>query len=161
MIRQYQVADAAAIVAIYNHYVEHSIITFDLEPWSVAQMQQKLDGLVQANYPVLVFEHQGQIEGYAYASQWKPKGAYRFAVESTIYLRPDSLARGIGRGLYLALIDDLRQRGYRIVLGCVTVPNEASDALHRKLGFEQVAYFKQIGIKFDHWHDVVYWQLHL
>jgi len=97
--------------------------------------------------------------GYCYASKWKGRCAYRYSVESTVYLSPDATGKGIGSKLYGTLLAELRQRQFHTVIGGIALPNPASVALHEKLGFEKVAQFRQVGNKFGRWIDVGYWQL--
>jgi L-amino acid N-acyltransferase YncA len=101
----------------------------------------------------------GKVVGYAYASKWKSRSAYRYAVESTVYLDPRFTGQGIGRHLYGSLIAELRQRSLHAVIGGIALPNPASIALHERMGFVKVAHFKEIGWKFNQWIDVGYWEL--
>ncbi|MGH8166642.1 MAG: GNAT family N-acetyltransferase, partial [Woeseiaceae bacterium] len=95
----------------------------------------------------------------AYASRWHGRCAYRFSVESTVYLDPDRTGRGVGKRLYAALIDAIRDLSMRAVIGGIALPNEPSIRLHERLGFRKVAHFEQVGFKHDRWIDVGYWQL--
>jgi L-amino acid N-acyltransferase YncA len=112
-----------------------------------------------ASLPWLVAELEGAVVGYAYASKWKVRSAYRYAVETTIYLEHGWEGRGIGRGLCAGLLSGLRARGLHVAIGGAALPNDASAALHEKLGFERVATFRQVGFKHGKWVDVAYWQL--
>ena len=150
--------DATAVAEIYNYFIADTIITFETETISAAEMASRIVS-IQQTYPFLVYEDQGEVCGYAYASQWRTRSAYRYATESTIYLQPTSGGRGVGTQLYGALIDVLRQRQFHCVIGGISLPNIASVALHEKLGFEKVAHFPQVGRKLDKWIDVGYWQL--
>ena len=114
---------------------------------------------VSANMPWLVAVNDRVVVGYAYASKWKGRCAYRFAVESTVYLDTAQQGRGIGKALYIALLNELRARSLHTVIGGIALPNPASIALHERLGFEPVARFKQVGFKQERWIDVGYWQL--
>jgi len=151
--------DAAAIAAIYNPYVTSSTITFETEPVSAVEMAVRVSQALTANLPWLVAVEGDVVAGYAHASKWKGRCAYRYAVESTVYLDAAQQGRGIGRALYTALIDELRARSLHTVIGGIALPNAASIALHERLGFENVARFKQVGFKQDRWIDVGYWQL--
>jgi len=97
--------------------------------------------------------------GYAYASKWKSRCAYRYAVESSIYLAPDATGRGLGTRLYVALIDALRAKSVHTIIGGIALPNPASVALSEKLGFRKIGQFEQVGWKFEKWIDVGYWEL--
>jgi L-amino acid N-acyltransferase YncA len=153
--------DAAAIVAIYNHYVATTSISFEEEAVAVDDMAQRIDAVLAAGLPWLVAVEDGKILGYAYATKWRVRHAYRFSVESSVYLAQDVAQRGLGTRLYVALIDQLRAAKCHLVIGGIALPNEASVALHEKLGFEKVAHFKEVGYKFERWLDVGYWQLNL
>jgi L-amino acid N-acyltransferase YncA len=160
MIRTATQEDAADICSIYNHFVENTTITFDEKPVDQEEMHQRIVETA-AILPWLLWIEEGQVGGFCYASRWKTRSAYRHSVESTIYLHPQSNRRGIGTQLYTALLDDLRQRGMHVAIGGIALPNQASVALHEKLGFRNVAYFEQVGRKFNQWIDVGYWQLFL
>lgn len=158
-IRDATADDAAAIAAIYNPYVTGTCVTFDTDPLSAEDMRGRIAETHAAKLPWLVATEAGAIVGYACASRWKGRWAYRYSVETTIYLAPSRTRRGMGRVLYGALIERLRAGGIHAVIGGIALPNEASVALHRQLGFEQVAHFRQVGFKLDRWIDVGYWQL--
>jgi len=153
--------DAAVIAAIYNPYVTDSTVTFETEPVTAAEMASRISEALTSNLPWLVAVEGGAVVGYAYASKWKGRCAYRFAVESTVYLDAAHQGRGAGKALYTALIEALRQRSMHTVIGGIALPNAASVALHERLGFENVARFKQVGFKQERWVDVGYWQLML
>ena len=103
-------------------------------------------------------ESGGEIAGYTYATKWKERIGYRFSVETTVYLAPSAAGKGIGLALYNALFPLLAARGVHAAIGGIALPNDASVALHRKMGMTQVAHFEQTGFKFDRWIDVVYYQ---
>lgn len=157
MIRMATYADAEAICAIYNHYVAHTIVTFEEQPVAPAEMQSRITAVLE-KLPWLVFEGDGAITGYAYASPWKTRSGYRFAAESSIYLAPAQTGRGAGTALYANLLENLRARNVHCVIGGAALPNPASVALHEKLGFTKVAHFRENGFKFGRWIDVGYWQ---
>ena len=158
MIHPVTTADAPSICAIYNHYIANTIITFEEELVPVDEMRVRLSQASPA-LPWLVVEENGAIVGFAYASQWKSRCAYRFSVEITIYLDPDATGRGFGKMLYSALIGELRKIKLHSLIGGISLPNPASVALHEKMGFVKVAHFKEVGFKFDKWIDVEYWEL--
>ena len=159
LVRSVHASDAEAIARIYNYYVQDTIITFEEEPVSAAEMVSRFEAVTSAALPWLVIESNGQVDGFAYASPWKRRSAYRYSVESTIYLDAQRLSHGLGTLLYTALLDDLRQRPLHLVIGGVALPNAASIRLHEKLGFRKVAHFSEVGFKFGRWIDVGYWQL--
>ena len=158
MIRAVNLADAKAISEIYNYYVIHSIITFEEQPISSEEMDKRI-GEISSSFPWLVYEQDDRVVGYAYATQWKMRSAYRYSAEATVYLAHDVAGRGIGSQLYAELFGRLRAQGYHCVMGGIALPNPASVALHEKFGFVKVAHLKEVGWKFDRWIDVGYWQL--
>ena len=158
MIRPATKADAQAICNIYNPYVSDTIITFEEEIVSVEEMTQRIHEMI-SSLPWLVIEDEGQVVGYAYASRWKSRCAYRFSVETTVYLSSAATGKGFGSLLYEHLIADLRQRSIHSLIGGIALPNPASVSLHEKFGFEKVAHFKEVGWKFNQWIDVGYWEL--
>lgn len=160
MIRLATIADAAPIAAIYNHYVRTTTITFEEQAVEVEEMARRIED-VGAKLPWYVFERDGSVIGYAYATPWRARSAYRFSVESTVYVAPEFPRLGIGSRLYKTLIEDLRSRGIQVVLGGIAQPNLASVSLHEALGFQKVAHFSRVGRKFEQWVDVGYWELQL
>lgn len=158
MIESAQPSDAPAIAAIYNHYVANTIITFEEQPVSHAEMEQRISETL-ASFPWLVWKEDGAVLGYANGSAWKSRCAYRYSAESTVYLHPDHVGKGIGAILYEKLITDLQSRGLHSIIAGIALPNPASTGLHEKLGFVKVAHFKEVGYKFDRWIDVGYWEL--
>jgi L-amino acid N-acyltransferase YncA len=158
MLRPCTTADAAALCDIYNHYVRETVVTFEEAPVNEAEMARRITD-VTSHLPWLVWESDAGLLGYAYATAWKSRAAYRHSVESSIYLAPQATGQGIGTRLYQALIAALREQGLHCVIGGAALPNPASVALHERLGFTQVAEFRQVGFKFGRWIDVAYWQL--
>lgn len=159
VVRSASTADALAVADIYNYYVRNTVITFEEEPVSESDMAVRMAEVQGMSLPWLVAEIGGAVVGYAYANRWKGRSAYRFAAETTIYLENGYEGRGIGATLYRALIPILRSQGIHVAIGGAALPNEASVALHEKLGFERVATFRQVGFKHERWVDVAYWQL--
>ncbi len=158
-VREALDADADAIARIYNYYIENTVITFEEEPVAPQVMAQRMADIRAANLPWLVAEIESAVVGYAYASKWKVRSAYRYSVETTIYLEQGREGRGIGKRLYAELLSLLRVRGIHVAIGGAALPNDASVALHENLGFERVATFHQVGFKHNRWVDVAYWQL--
>lgn len=158
MIREATAADAAQICSIYNHYVSHTHVTFEEDPVSVDAMRQRMER-PGSSVPWLLWAEGPEVLGYAYARRWHERSAYRHSVESTIYLRADSVGRRIGSRLYESLLAKLRAQDVHAVLGCIALPNLASVALHERLGFTPVGHFRELGWKLDRWIDVGYWQL--
>jgi L-amino acid N-acyltransferase YncA len=158
-IRPARPDDVARICAIYNHYVVHSIATFEEEPVGLDEMRRRIDE-VQRQYVWLVCEFDdGHVVGYAYAGRWKARAAYRFAVELSVYIDAAHHGAGAGKALYAALIDHLKRTNVHSVVGGVAGDNRASLALHESFGFQQVGRLREIGHKFGEWIDVTYFQL--
>lgn len=150
--------DAAAIVAIYNHYVLNTCISFEEQAVGAPEMAQRIADILSVGLPWLVLEDAGVVLGYAYASKWRVRHAYRYAVESSVYLAPEVGGKGHGSVLYAALLERLTASGLHLVIGGIALPNPASIALHEKMGFEKVAQFREVGYKYGQWLDVGYWQ---
>ena len=157
-IRPCIASDAARVRDIYNHYVRETVITFEEEPVSEREMAERIRD-VTARWPWLVGEENGVVTGYAYASAWKTRSAYRFSVESTVYVAAEHCGRGIGTQLYRALLAALREQKIHYVTGGIALPNPASVALHERLGFRKIGHFSEVGFKFGRWVDVGYWEL--
>ena len=158
MIRNVQSSDTPYIALIYNHYIEHTTITFETSPVSVAEMRDRI-ATISDKYPYFVYEDEGRVVGYCYASLWKKREAYCHTVESTVYVDTTCQGRGVGRALMQQLIDELKIRSFHAVIACIAIPNPASITLHEKLGFKQVSTFKEVGYKLDQWIDVGDWEL--
>ena len=158
MIRPMTLHDIAEIVVIYAHYVNNTVITFDTEVPSEAEMRQRLAPVIE-NFPAWVCVEDGKVIGYCYAHEWKTKKAYNTTVETTIYLHPDYPGRGYGRSLMNQLIEDCRNRSFHVLVACITIPNAPSVKLHEKLHFKQVSSFHEVGRKFDRWLDVADYEL--
>ncbi|HJU83074.1 MAG TPA: arsinothricin resistance N-acetyltransferase ArsN1 family B, partial [Holophagaceae bacterium] len=153
MIRPATPADAPALAALYNPFVQHTTITFEEEPVSDAEMARRITE-VAGTLPWLLEEVDGQLLGYAYASPWKARSAYRCTAETTVYVSPDAARRGVGGRLYRRLLEELKRRGFHSAIGLIALPNDPSIALHEKLGFVKVAHLHEVGLKFGRWIDV-------
>jgi phosphinothricin acetyltransferase len=160
MIRAATTADAAAIVAIYNHYIKSTTVTFEETALAAPDMAQRIAN-VSADFPWLVLEREARIVGYAYASRFHARSAYRFTVETTVYVAHDAHRGRIGTELYGALLERLRAQKLHSALGVIALPNDASVGLHEKLGFRKVGETEEVGWKFGRWINVGYWQLAL
>ena len=122
--------------------------TFETEPLSYGQMRERIDRIA-GHFPWLVYlSADGQLLGYCYAHPWKEKAAYRYTLETTVYLSAGSTGKGVGTQLMRHLVQQCRRQGYRALIACITEGNLASDALHRKLGFRPVSRFEKVGTKF-------------
>lgn len=161
MIRAVTKTDTSSIARIYNHYIRETTVTFEEKEISPKEIQSRIQKVEAAELPWLVAEDDTQIVGYAYATKWKERSAYRFSVEISVYVSHQHHGNGWGSKLYEALFAVLRKQDVHLVIGGITLPNDASIALHEKFGMEKVAHFKEIGFKFGQWLDVGYWQLKL
>ncbi len=157
MVRDANPGDALQIASIYNYYISNTTVTFEEEEISSESMAGRISE-TQEKFPWLVFEHEGKVEGYAYASAWKSRCAYRHSVEVSVYLRHGSSGKGLGTALYTELLARLKKLSLHGIIGGMALPNDESIALHKKFGFEQVAHFREVGYKFNHWIDVVYFE---
>jgi len=161
IIRNVQENDIPAIVEIYNPYITRTAVSFEEEPVTEPEMRRRIEEVKTYALPWLCAEIDGSLAGYAYATRWRERSAYRFTAESTIYLGDGFLGRGIGVKLFSVLLEQVRAAGMHQVMAVITLPNPASVELHEKLGYVKVAHFSQVGYKFEHWLDVGYWQLAL
>ena len=150
--------DAAALADIYNPYVLETTITFEEKAVVPSDMAARIAEAHDAGLPFLSAELGGAVVGFAYASKWKGRCAYRHSAETTVYVGRDHWRCGVGKALYVRLLDFLQQGGIHAAIGGIALPNESSVALHERLGFAQVACFKEVGYKFNRWIDVGYWQ---
>lgn len=160
MIRPVNINDAQELLEMYNYYVINTTVNFDIEPLSLKTFTDKLN-IITADYPFIVLEENNEILGYAYGSRFRPRAAYNYVAESTVYVKHTAHGKQIGSKLYAELIKLLKETDLHTVLGVLTIPNEASIKLHEKFGFEQVANLKEVGLKFGEWQNVGIWQLKL
>lgn len=160
MIRLASERDAESILAIYAPYVRETPISFEFEPPSVAQMQERIRSIVAA-FPWLVCERDGRVTGYAYASRHRERAAYQWAVDVTVYVDPATQRGGIGRALYTALLGIVTAQGFFNAFAGITLPNPASVGLHESLGFKPLGVYRNVGYKLGRWHNVGWWQRQL
>jgi L-amino acid N-acyltransferase YncA len=152
--------DAAACAEIYAPAVEGSPVSFEERAPDAAEMAARIERY-GASHPWLVAEQEGRVAGYAYATAFNERTAYRWSTSVSVYVAEDARGSGVGRALYGALFDRLRERGFRMACAGITLPNEASCGLHEGLGFELVGVNREIGWKHGAWHDVAWYQLEL
>jgi phosphinothricin acetyltransferase len=157
-LRPFAWGDIPAITAIYRHYVETSTATFDLDAPGPTHMAEKFGHMIEAGHPVVIAERGGELIGYAYASTYRPRPAYRFTCEDSIYLRADAIGLGLGRTLLGELIARSQAFGFKQMIAVITAESAASIALHEKFGFHTVGRHTALGLKFDRWLDVVHMQ---
>jgi len=153
--------DAAQIAAIYSPYCsERSAVSFETVAPGVEEMADRIEKTTE-RYPWLVYAVGRHILGYAYASPHRQRAAYRWSVETSIYMHPDARRRGAGSTLYSALLEVLRRQGFVNAFAGITLPNPASIALHTAMGFSEVGVFEHVGFKNGQWHDVGWYTLQL
>jgi L-amino acid N-acyltransferase YncA len=156
-IRTASPKDADDILAIYAPYIARTAISFEEQPPSVDEMASRIEN----SHLWLVAEEDSRITGFAYATRFHPRPAYRWSTEVSIYLADGARGRGLGSRLLRELLDGLRARGFVNAFAGTTLPNPASVALFESFGFEKVAHQRKVGFKLGAWHDVGWWQLHL
>jgi L-amino acid N-acyltransferase YncA len=152
-------ADIPGITRIYAHAVMHGTATFELEPPDEAEMARRMTALLEGDFPYLVAEIGGALVGYAYASHYRTRPAYRFTVEDSIYIDPKAQRRGVGRALLAQLIQECERRGFRQMVAVIGDSAQlASVAIHRALGFRPSGNLENVGFKFGRWLDSVLMQ---
>ena len=160
-IRAATESDAAQLATLYNHYVLHSTVTFEEQAVDADEMRRRLAAVAAAGLPWLVAVADDAVVAYAYATPWRPRSAYRFSVEVTVYVADAARRRGLGRRLFAALFVRLRAAGLHAALAGITLPNDASIALHEAMGMTKVAHLPEVGFKFGRGLDVGYWHRRL
>ena len=158
MIRNVIDEDIREICKIYNYYIKNTIVTFEEKLISVDEMAKRVNE-IRSGFPYYVYMENEKVIGYTYARNWRTRDAYRYSVESTVYLDHESLGKGIGTKLYTTLLNELREKKFHAVMAGIALPNEKSQYLHEKLGFKKIAHLSEVGFKFDKWIDVGYWEL--
>jgi phosphinothricin acetyltransferase len=161
-IRPATPADILAITRIYAEAVEHGTASFELEPPVEAEMARRMQSLSDGGFPYLAAEIDGVLVGYAYAGPYRPRRAYRFSVEDSIYVDPGAHRKGVGRALMLRLIEESERRGYRQMIAVIGDSAQTpSIELHRAAGFRMIGAIENVGFKFDRWLDTVLMQREL
>lgn len=161
LIRLAEESDAAAIAAIYRHYVEQTPISFEDVAPDAAEMARRMRGDLPGYHPWFVAEEGDRLLGYAASSPFRTRPAYRWTVETGIYLAPDAAGRGVGRELLATQLGVLERQGYVAAIGAIALPNDASVALHEKLGFTYAGTYRGVGFKLGEWLDVGLWEKEL
>ncbi|MGV8853481.1 MAG: GNAT family N-acetyltransferase [Devosia sp.] len=162
VLRPFAWADVPAITAIYKHYVEHSVATFDLQAPGEDVLAEKFGHMLAAGHPIVMAEAaDGALLGYSYASVYRPRPAYRFTCENSVYCAPDAMGRGLGSAMMGQIISQSRSFGFRQMIAVITAEGTGSIKLHEKLGFRHIGRHEGLGFKFDRWLDIVHMQLTL
>jgi phosphinothricin acetyltransferase len=156
-IRPAAVTDAEAIQRIYAPIVENTAISFEYVPPSVVEMAERISS-TSRTHPYLVAVDGSGVCGYAYANAHRERAAYRHSVDTTVYIAPEARGKGVGRALYSELLPELQRRGLHMAFAGIALPNPASIALHESVGFSALGIYREVGFKFDRWHDVGWWQ---
>ncbi len=160
LVRPARPGDLPAVTAIYNQSVVASPATFDVEPFTVETRRPWFEEHSEA-YPLFVAERDGVVAGYASLSRFRTKPAYRHTAEVSVYIDERARGRGVGVALYDALIAEAKRLSYHVLIAGITQPNPASVALHERFGFRSVGVLREVGRKFDRWHDVEWFELQL
>jgi L-amino acid N-acyltransferase YncA len=161
-IRHTTAADLPFITDIYEHAVRYGTATFELIPPDLVEMRRRFDVLMEGGFPYFVAALDGRVIGYAYAGAYRPRPAYRFTVENSVYLEPAIHRRGIGQQLLLRLIAESEARGYRQMIAVIgDSANAGSIGVHAKCGFQMIGTHPNVGFKFGRWLDTVMMQLAL
>jgi L-amino acid N-acyltransferase YncA len=158
IIRKVYIEDSQRVCEIYNHYVQNTCITFEEECVTPEEMARRIINITTA-YPFLVYEMDGELLGYAYATRWKERAAYRFTAEVTAYVDKDHLGEGIGNQLLEELLERVKSSNIHILMAVIALPNDKSVGLHEKYGFKKAAHFTEVGFKQNKWIDVGYWEM--
>ena len=158
VMRPYRPDDIPAVTRIYGHYVRETVITFETAEPDEAEMANRFAAIAAKGHPLLIGEIEGEVIGYAYASTYRPREAYRFTCEDSIYLAPSAVGHGIGSKMLGRLIDESSKAGLKQMLAVITAERENSIRLHAKHGFRMIGTYEALGYKFDRWLDIVHMQ---
>ncbi len=155
IIRFASITDSSEILAIYAKYILETPITFEVEVPPHGEFEQRISSIMSI-YPYLVYEVDNKIAGYAYASRYRDRAAFRYDVEVSVYFSEHCHGKGGAKALYLCLFEILKKQGYYNAYAAYTEPNIKSRRFHEKLGFEKIGTFHNVGYKFGKWHDVTW-----
>jgi len=162
LIRPAKLSDIPEITRIYSHAVKHGTASFELEPPDAAEMRKRMEALFAGRFPYIVAELDGKVAGYAYASLYRTRPAYRFTVENSVYVTPELHRRGIGKILLMRLIEECTARGFRQMIAVIGDSDQAASiGVHKACGFESAGNLRNIGWKFGKWLDTPLMQLTL
>jgi L-amino acid N-acyltransferase YncA len=158
VMRPYRPDDIPAVTRIYGHYVRETVITFETSEPDETEMATRFSTISGKGHPLLIGEIDGEVIGYAYASTYRPREAYRFTCEDSIYLAPSAVGHGIGGQMLARLIAESSKTGLKQMIAVITAERENSIRLHTKHGFHMVGRYEAVGYKFDRWLDIVHMQ---
>jgi phosphinothricin acetyltransferase len=151
--------DLPRLTAIYNHFVEHTAASFEVDQWTVEGRREWFGHYATTGpHRLLVAEVDGRVDGYATSSVFRERAAYARSVETSVYCDPGSVGRGLGTALYAELLDQLRGEDVHRAYAGVALPNDASEALHRRFGFREVGIYTEVGHKLGRWWDVRWYE---
>ena len=159
-IRRVIDGDVEVITALYNTYVQETLVSFETVPLDTSTMLERIRSKL-VKYEWLVAYEGADFLGYAYFGEFRGRAAYDGTVESSVYLGDSAVGRGVATALYDELIQRAKNRGFRQMIGVITLPNDKSEALHQRMGFESVGVLRGVGRKFERDADVALWQLSL
>jgi len=159
-IRRVKDTDVEVITELYNHFIRETLVSFETEPLSVSDMLQRIQSKL-LKYEWLVAYEEETFLGYAYFGEFRGRSAYDGTVESSVYLSDSAIGRGVASKLYAELIRRATAGGFRQMIGVITVPNDKSEALHQRMGFDSVGVLRGVGRKFGQDADIAMWQLAL
>ena len=160
MIRLARPGDAADLLVIYAPVVRDTVISFELQVPTEEEMRARIEKTL-VTHPWLVDERDGRVAGYAYASQHRVRAAYQWSVDVSCYVHPEARGKGVGGGLYRALLGILRRQGFQSAYAGIALPNAASVRLHESVGFTHIGVYREAGFKLGAWHDTGWWQCRL
>ena len=159
MIRKIETKDFEAVAEIYNYYILNTVVTFEETEVDSDEIGKRVRKVNDLGFPWLVAVDNECVVGYAYATKWNERSAYKHSCEVTVYLKENCRSKGWGTKLYSDLFAHLPLENSHAVLAGITLPNSLSVALHEKYGMQKVAHFSEVGYKFGQWLDVGYWQI--
>lgn len=160
IIRPLEEKDCAEILNIYAHYIKTTSYTFEIDVPTLEEFKTRIMSIAK-DFPFFVYEKEGKVLGYCYASAHNQRQAYRFSVNVSIYVDNAHMTKGIGTKLYDKLLASLKDKGYYNAFSCITIPNAPSISMHEKYDFQEVGRFKNAGYKFNEWHDILWMQKEL
>ncbi len=158
VLRKFEISDIERIKEIYVHYVKNSAVTFEIKVPSKEMLIKKFEAKLEKNHPVIIALIDEQVVGFAYASTFRPRAAYRFTCENAIYIDKNFAGRGIGSLLLAKLLKQAKDYGFNQMIAIITKDTKPSIALHKKFGFKVLGEFPELGYKFEKWHDIIHMQ---